>query len=74
MGSLLDIAKAVAQGAADQEKDWHSCALCRHLGRFGNCGEPVLAGLRARFEIAFPAPRYGADCPAFERRNQKLTR
>jgi len=38
-----------------------SCESCKHRTKFGNCGQPVRAGLSEQFElIAHPAG--GKDC------------
>jgi hypothetical protein len=42
-----------------------TCANCVHLTVFGNCREPVQAGLAERFELIEPELGYGADCKAF---------
>jgi len=45
-----------------------SCESCKHQSKFGNCGQPVRAGLSERFElIAHPAG--GKDCTTFRRRS-----
>lgn len=41
-----------------------SCSRCRYASAFGNCGEPVAAGLATHFQIVRHA-RDGYDCPAF---------
>lgn len=46
-----------------------ACADCAHRTRFGNCGEPVLAGLRDRFEIAMAPDGYSRTCQAFKRKS-----
>jgi len=45
-----------------------SCERCKYRTKFGNCGQPVRAGLSERFElIAHPAG--GKDCTTFRRRS-----
>jgi len=45
-----------------------SCVLCRHSSRFGNCGQPVEAGLSDYF-VLIKHPNAGADCQHFARLN-----
>lgn len=40
------------------------CASCRSVSRFGNCGDPVAAGLGATFRL-IAHPRGGQGCPAY---------
>jgi hypothetical protein len=51
--ALIEIASTVA-----------ACALCQHATKFGNCGEPVRAGLTDRFEIV-RHPAGGAGCKTY---------
>jgi len=45
-----------------------SCERCKYRTKFGNCGQPVRAGLSERFElIAHPAG--GKDCTTFRGRS-----
>ncbi len=41
-----------------------SCVLCRHSSRFGNCGQPVEAGLSDHF-VLIKHRNAGADCQHF---------
>jgi hypothetical protein len=42
-----------------------TCTLCRHVTRFGNCSEPVRAGLTDTFGLVVH-PDGGKDCVAFD--------
>lgn len=42
-----------------------ACATCRHRTRYGNCGEPVAAGISRTFEIV-RHPSGGAGCSVHE--------
>ena len=42
-----------------------ACHLCRHATRFGNCGEPVRAGLTDTFGLV-AHPDGGKDCASFD--------
>jgi hypothetical protein len=42
-----------------------SCRDCRHVTRYGNCGEPVEAGIASKFELV-RHPRDGAGCGALD--------
>lgn len=43
------------------------CATCRHRSRFGNCGEPVAAGLVETFRLE-RHPTGGSGCAVFDRK------
>lgn len=51
--------------AADRTAPSASCATCRHRSAYGNCGEPVAAGLAERFQLT-RHPSEGVGCPAYE--------
>lgn len=48
-----------------QRTDDRSCVRCAHVTRYGNCSEPVVAGLVERFGLV-RHPEGGRDCPAFK--------
>jgi len=41
-----------------------ACQQCAHVTRYGNCGDPVAAGLTGTFMLV-PHPHAGAACPAY---------
>ena len=46
----------------------NTCTGCKHLLRYGTCGEPVAAGLltaKEEFAIVWPPEGHGTACPAF---------
>ena len=45
-----------------------SCESCKHRTKFGNCGQPVRAGLSERFELTAHSAG-GKDCATFRRRS-----
>ncbi|MCL4182842.1 MAG: hypothetical protein KJ011_05285 [Burkholderiaceae bacterium] len=47
------------------------CVDCAHATRYGNCGEPVAAGLAERFGLV-RHPEDGRGCPVFTRRPTEL--
>jgi hypothetical protein len=47
------------------------CVWCAHATRYGNCGEPVAAGLLERFGLV-RHPDGGRGCPAFTRPPSEL--
>lgn len=47
------------------------CVRCTHVTRYGNCSEPVAAGLVERFGLA-RHPEDGRSCPAFARQPTDL--
>jgi hypothetical protein len=47
------------------------CADCTHATRYGNCSEPVAAGLLERFGLV-RHPEAGCGCPASTRRPGEL--
>ena len=73
-GSIREITFSPARDAAEVRRGYPgcrglielsstipACALCQRVTKFGNCGEPVEAGLTDRFcLVAHPAA--GADC------------
>lgn len=50
---------------ADPAPKPRSCSTCRHSTRFGNCGEPVAAGLAEVFRLE-RHPTGGEGCAVFE--------
>lgn len=44
-----------------------TCRGCVNRTRMGSCSEPVLAGLAAKFTIAWAQPEHAATCQAFVR-------
>ena len=48
-----------------------SCSRCRHQSRFGNCRQPVEAGLAKTFGLVRHADG-GADCTVFEQADVQI--
>jgi hypothetical protein len=67
VSSQLLPTREAASIAAD---DAAGCATCTHLTQAGVCGEPVAAGLAARFEVFFcdTVPDGGVGCSAWTAR------
>lgn len=74
MPEIRRCASAGDYGAVGAERAiWSAipCAACRHVTRYGNCGEPVAAGLVEHFGLV-RHPDGGRGCPAFTRRRTDL--
>ena len=76
-GSIREVTYSPARVEAEVRRDYPgcravievastvaACALCQHASKFGNCGEPVRAGLTEKFEIV-KHPAGGAGCAAY---------
>lgn len=71
LGVRHETPETAERDSADRDGAFERCTRCAHVTRYGNCGEPVAAGLLERFGLV-RHPEDGRGCPAFTRQPTDL--